>query len=174
MAARYSNAGNRRYRQTRAQAYVYGNVVTNPAYEPQRRVREPKRTRRTSRQVRNNRRQALHMNSGYVVFLTIAAVLALVICVQYVGLQSRLTSRSKHITAMQEELTELKEENNTRYNAVMDSVNLEEVRKKAQDDLGMVYASDKQVVKYKKPSTDFVKQYESIPEDGVLARSDKK
>ena len=113
------------------------------------------------------------MSSAYVVFLTIAALMALIVCVNYVQLQSRITSRSKNITAMQEELADMKEEINTKYNAIMDSVNLDEIRDKAQTDLGMVYASPQQVVEYDNPATDYVKQYESIPEDGVLAQSDK-
>lgn len=157
-----------------AQMYVYGNVVTKPAYEPRRHEKSPERpVKRTSRQVRRNRRQALHMSSAYVVFLTIAALMALIVCVNYVQLQSRITSRSKNITAMQEELADMKEENNTKYNAIMDSVNLDEIRDKAQTDLGMVYASPEQVVEYDNPATDYVKQYENIPEDGVLAQSDK-
>lgn len=157
-----------------AQMYVYGNVVTKPAYEPRRHEKSPERpVKRTSRQVRRNRRQALHMSSAYVVFLTIAALMALIVCVNYVQLQSRITSRSKNITAMQEELADMKEENNTKYNAIMDSVNLDEIRDKAQTDLGMVYASPQQVVEYDNPATDYVKQYENIPEDGVLAQSDK-
>ena len=56
----------------------------------------------------------------------------------------------------------------------MDSVNLEEIREKAQEELGMVYASPEQVIEYQRPSADYVKQYENIPEDGVLAQSDKK
>ena len=72
------------------------------------------------------------MSSAYVVFLTVAALMALIVCVNYVQLQSRITSRSKNITAMQEELADMKEENNTKYNAIMDSVNLDEIRDKAQ------------------------------------------
>lgn len=154
--------------------YVYGNVVTKPAYEPRRHEKSPERPeKRTSRQVRRNRRQALRMSSAYVVFLTVAALMALIVCVNYVQLQSRITSRSKNITAMQEELADMKEENNTKYNAIMDSVNLDEIRDKAQTDLVMVYASPEQVVEYDNPATDYVKQYENIPEDGVLAQSDK-
>ena len=55
----------------------------------------------------------------------------------------------------------------------MDSVNLEEVREKAEGELGMVYASPEQIIEYEDPATDYVKQYEDIPEDGVLAQSDK-
>ena len=49
-------------------------------------------------------------------------------------------------------------------------MNLDEVRKKAKKDLGMVDASDSQVVEYKKPSLDYVKQYESIPKEGALTK----
>lgn len=174
MAARQiAHTGRQRYSRTQGQMYVYGNVVTKPAYEPVRRKELPERRKSTSRQVRKNRRKALHMNPGYVMFLTFAALLALVVCVNYVKLQSRITSRSENIAALQEELAERKEENNTRYNSVMDAVNLDEVRKTAQESLGMVYASADQVVEYDSPSADYVKQYESIPEDGVLAKSDK-
>lgn len=160
------------YNRRAEQMYVYGNVVTKPAYEPERRVRKPEK-RTVSRQVKKNRRIAFNMNSGYVMFLAVAAILGLVVCVNYVQLQSRLTSRSNHIAALQEELTDMKEENRTRYNSIMDTVNLDEVRETAQESLGMVYATEEQVVEYESPSAGYVKQYENIPKDGVLARSDK-
>lgn len=174
----YSNRqySNRQYSRTSGTAsgmYVYGNTVTKTSSEPGVHEKSPKRPRkRASRQVRKNRRQALYMNSAYVIFLAVAALMALIVCVNYVQLQSRITSRSKNITAMQEELANLREENNTKYNAVMDSVNLDEIRDKAQNELGMVYASPEQIVEYDNPATDYVKQYEDIPENGVLAQSD--
>ncbi|MGN1165046.1 MAG: hypothetical protein ACI4S2_01285 [Lachnospiraceae bacterium] len=174
MAARHTSAKTREnyYRAGQEPMYVYGNAVPKPANEPKKRVSKPQK--KVSHQVKRNRRKALRVNQGYVVFLGIAAILALVVCVNYIQLQSKLTSRSKNITAMQKELADMKEENNTRYNAVMDSVNLDEIREKAQKELGMVYASSDQVVEYQSPSSDYVKQYEDIPEDGVLAQSDKK
>ena len=102
-----------------------------------------------------------------------AAILMLVVCVQYVQLRAELTNRSKNITALQEELANLNEANTTKYNAVMDSVNLEEVREKAMDDLGMVYANENQVVEYDNPDGDYIKQYEQIPDEGVVASSAK-
>ena len=39
--------------------------------------------------------------------------------------------------------------------------------------LGMTYASPDQIVEYDDPATDYVKQYDNIPESGVLAQSDK-
>lgn len=123
--------------------YVYGNVVPKPEQEPERRqVRRPKK--KVSRQVQRNRKKALRMSPGYVVFLSAAAILALIICVNYVKLQSRMTGYSKNISALQGQLANMKEENNTKYNAIMDSVNLEEIRERAQESLGMVYATSEQ------------------------------
>jgi hypothetical protein len=39
--------------------------------------------------------------------------------------------------------------------------------------LGMTYAAADQIVEYDNPASDYVKQYENIPENGVLAQSDK-
>ena len=151
--------------------YVYGNAVEKPAYEPKTSVKKTRKEKKVSAQVRRNRKKALRLNKGYVVFMTIAAVLALVVCVNYVKLQSQITSRSKNISALQEELASMKEENTTRYNVLVDSVTLEEVEDKAKNELGMVPANDSQIVEYENSSDDYVKQYEEIPEDGVVASS---
>jgi cell division protein FtsL len=87
--------------------YVYGSAAPNPVYEPERRRRQPRRRKKVSSQVKENRRQAMGINKAYVVFLSFAAVLMLVVCVNYVQLRSELTSRSKHITALQKELVSL-------------------------------------------------------------------
>ena len=54
--------------------YVYGNVVTKPSYEPQRRTSAPKRKKNVSRRVSQNRKKALAMNRAYVTFLAVDAV----------------------------------------------------------------------------------------------------
>lgn len=154
-------------------AYVYGNTVAKPVYEPDHeRVRRQRPQKKASNQVRRNRKQAMHMNAAYVIFLTVAAIAVLIICINYIRLQSTITEHSKSITAMQEELANLREENTTRENAVLDSVNLDEVRERAQNDLGMVYATPDQIVTYEDPATDYVRQFENIPEDGMLAQSE--
>ncbi len=172
MAVRRARTADRqRYQGAARQTYVYGNAVPKPEQAPDQKPERPKK--KVSRQVQKNRKKALRMSPGYVVFLSTAAIIVLVICVNYVKLQSRMTSHSKNIAALQGELADMREENHTKYNAVMDSVNLDEIREKAQKELGMVYAVPEQVVGYPRPSADYVKQYENIPEDGVLAQSDK-
>ena len=54
--------------------YVYGNVVTKPSYEPQRRTSAPKRKKNVSRRVSQNRKKALATNRAYVTFLAVANI----------------------------------------------------------------------------------------------------
>ena len=154
------------------QFYVYGNTVRQaepvPARAPKTRPAQPKRT---SRQVAKNRNRAMSISPAYAVFLTVAAVCAVLICVLYLNLQSDVVSRSEHVTALQEELADLTEANDTKYNAAADSVNLETVREKAMNEMGMVYASEGTVIEYDRPAQEYVKQYSEIPENGVLAKS---
>ena len=82
----------------------------------------------------------MSISPAYAVFLTAAAVCAVLICVLYLNLQSEVVSRSENVTAMQEQLADLTEANNTAYNSAADSVNLETVRDRAMNEMGMVYA----------------------------------
>ena len=128
-------------------------------------------TKRTSSRVVKNRNRAMSISPAYAVFLTAAAVCAVLICVLYLNLQSEVVSRSENVTAMQEQLADLTEANNTAYNSAADSVNLETVRDKAMNEMGMVYAAQGTIVEYDSPEEDYVKQYNDIPESGVLAKS---
>lgn len=178
-AGRASSRRTSSYRRSSADprsVYVYGNTVAKPDYEPRREEppREPRRRRdtRRSRQVRQNQRRELRVGKRYVIFLSVAAVLALFICVNYVRLQSEIAGRSSNITALQEELADMREANNTKYNSIVDSVNLDQIKQKAEGELGMAPAQSGQIVEYDSPEGDYVKQYEQIPESGIIASAD--
>ena len=168
-------AGKRRYtnepsRDTdrRRQLYVYGNTVPKPEFVPERQQEVPGRQRKTSAQVKKNRNRARQINPAYVMFLAVATVIAVVVCIHYLQLRAELTQHSRQITALQEELNDLTEKNDTAYSAAEDSVNLEELEEKARE-LGM--DSPDEVINYESSDSDYVKQYESIPKSGVLAQS---
>lgn len=150
-------------------AYVHGNVVRKEAPVVQAPARQQKEV---SQRVRTNRSKAMHMSKGYVAFLAVAAVIALFACMQYLQLQSEITSRSKNITALQQDLADAKEANTTRYNAIMNSMNLEEIRDIAMNEFGMVYANADQIIKYQRPDGSSVTQFSGIPDSGIIASSD--
>ena len=142
--------------------YVYGSAVRQPEALPSGNgtVRKPKK-KRPSRQVIKNRHRAQRISPAYATFLIVAAVCAVFISVMNLRLQA----------ALQRELTDLKESNDTAHQEAEDSVNLETVREKAMNEMGMVYESQGKVIHYQSPTSDYVKQYDNIPEDGVLAQS---
>lgn len=148
--------------------YVSGNVVRKEAVTAPKRVQQ----KEVSQRVRTNRSKAMHMNKGYVTFLAVAAIVTLFACVQYLQLQSDITSRSKRITSLQQELSAAKEANTTRYNVAMNTMNLEEIRDIAMNQFGMVYANEEQVIKYQSPTGKTVTRYATIPGSGIVASSD--
>lgn len=150
-------------------SYVYGNVVRKEVEVPQ---KPAKPQRQVSQQVQRNRSMAMHMSRGYVVFLAIATSIALLACVKYLQLQSEIAKRSKHITAIQLEIEDKREENATRYNTIVNSMNLEEIREKAMTELGMEYAKPGQIVIYQNPASHMVTKYANIPESGIIASSE--
>ena len=151
-------------------AYVYGNVVRREKTVAPNVTREPKEV---SQQVRKNRSKAMHMNKGYVVFLAVAAMVALFACVKYLQLQSEITRRSKYITSLQQDLADAKEANTTKYNVIMNTMNLEEIRDIAIGEYGMIYAEEDQIIKYKSPTGNAVTQFVGIPKSGIVASSDE-
>lgn len=159
-AAVYGDAG---------QAYVYGNAAPKREYAPQEPLRRGS-AKKVSGQVRRNRKNALYVNAGYVLFLTVMAAAALVICIKYVNLQSETVRRSKRITALQEELASVREENNTKYNTIIESMTLDEIQQRAVD-LGMVHVSDNQIIEYDISDGGSVKQYKRVPEDGAPVKA---
>lgn len=173
-------AGYRKYNQrttgrrgnNSSQFYVYGNTVRQAEPLPKRMAEaQPKQRRQMSRQVAKNRHRAMSISPVYAVFLAAAAVCAVLVCMVYLSLQSEVVSRSEKVTAMQEQLADLTEANDTAYNAAADSVNLVTVRDRAMNELGMVPETEGAVVEYDRPTGEYVKQYSNIPESGVLAKS---
>lgn len=139
---------------------VEGNTVRKLAAYP---VQEEKHT--VSETTSRNRARALQMNLSYVIFLAAAAALCVAICVNYLKLQASYTQLQKRSTSLETQLNSLRLENDRQYEGIMASVNLEEVRMRAIDILGMSYSVADQVVLYDADNGDFVKQYQDVPEE---------
>lgn len=144
-----------------SQVYADGNTLRKVQAEP-RRVRE--QATATSASTISNRERALQMNMGYVVFLTAAAIITVFMCVNYLKLQSANTKLSKEVTALETTLDAAILENDSDYDRVMTSIDIEHVKDVAMNKLGMVYARKGQIVTYSQKDSDYVRQYEDIPE----------
>lgn len=141
--------------------YVHGNTVRN--IQPERRTTEaPKK--KVNNTVRRNRERAKHMSAGYVLFLWTALVATGIILVYYIGLQSDITNSVKHISTLERQLNDLKVANEEDYSRITSSVDLEEIRRIAIQELGMQYAQEGQIISFASENSDYVKQMAEIPQ----------
>ena len=149
----------------RSAAYVQGNTVRKlePERVPVRRSPDEVRRPAVNHKVRRNREEALQMDLPYVIMLTIAAVCTLYLCVNYLHLQSSITTRIHTIENLEAELEMLKTENDALQTNINTSVDLDHVYKVATEELGMVYANKNQILQYDKTESEYVRQNEDIP-----------
>ena len=139
-------------------SYVYGNAARK--LEPERVWEEQEEVpvRKPHHEVRKNRDKARYMNAGYVMFLAAALCAAAVILVNYVQLQAELTNLTRSVASSESRLNRLKVANDEEYNRIVSSINLEEIKRIAIMELGMVYAQEGQIIEYETESGDYMRQ----------------
>ena len=151
-----------RTRKTTYRADVQGNVARQLYAVPDRHARPsgPVEVQRKRR-----RQEKANLSIPYCIFLTVACILTLASGAYYLEQQAVATSSQKKIASLESQLAELKKVNADDLNRIETSVNLEEIRDIAINELGMVYATQENVVLYKKTSQNYVSQYDSVPQE---------
>lgn len=144
-------------------SYIYGNTVKK--YNRQsNHVEKVSEIRQKNLKIRRNKQAALEMDLPYLIMLTVASIAALFIFYNYLSAQSMTTNSIKTIEAQEKRLEFLKNSNDEleiRINTYTDLDNIYEVATK---ELGMVYANKNQVISYNKTESEYVRQYENIPQ----------
>ena len=150
---------NRNYRKQVRSQYVYGNTVrkTAPAQNRRNNIRPVE-----GGNIKRNTEKKGAVNATYVIFLTAMMCVAGYFCVSYLNLTSSITNDLKTIARLEAQYNNLKAENDDYENRINGTVDLEEIKKKAMNDLGMQYAADEQIVSYESDDTDYVRQYISL------------
>lgn len=159
--------------------YIDGNTVRKIQAEPKRRSdqvheelvrqQEEERERRARQRslratARRNQERALQMSPGYVMFLAGAMAVLVAVFGCYLQLQSELNGRMKKVTALESQVLDLRNDNDATQKKITTSVDLESIRQKATEELGMVYPTDGQIVYFEVDTNDYMNQYEDIPE----------
>ena len=123
-------------------------------------------THRTLREIEGEkkRQKKMSMSFLYVAFLLGAFVLLGHALISYVKLQSEITASAERISAYEQELNNLTLANDDEYSKMVNAVDLEEVRRIAVEELGMVYAEEDQVITYTRENSDYVRQLKDIPD----------
>jgi len=159
--SRHSNG--RRETAREQNEYIYGNAVRKAEPERRReedpgRRREQTPVRKPHPEVRKNREKARHMNAGYVLFLGAALCVCTLILVNYIQLHAELIAQTRSVAGKESELNQLKLSNDEEYNRIINSIDLEEIKRIAMGELGMIYAEEGQIVTYENEGRDYMRK----------------
>ena len=151
-------------------SYIHGSAA--PKLDPSEREEQLRRRRQQDigknvkkhHRIRRNQERAMYMDLPYVIILTLASICTLYLCVNYLHIQSAITARMHNIEAMEEKLEKMRTENDALETSINTSIDLNEIYEIATKELGMVYAKKDQVLLYDKTESEYVRQYEDIPE----------
>lgn len=153
---RYYNSGHRRY----AGNYIDGNVVrSEEVWESQ--VVAPRRP--VDPGVQRNRERARSWDMPYVLVLLIATLITVILCYQYLQLQSRISLNTRQLTSLQTQVNRLKADNDAAQANLEIEMDLVRISELAISKLGMVYPRADQVIEYEKSESEYVRQYDEIP-----------
>lgn len=152
--------------------YVNGNTVRELGAVPERKPRlDPKereeqlRHRRRQNAAKRNRQRALYMSRGYVFFLTLCVSAIAAFAVVYVRLQADVSQNMRTIASLESQIEDLKADNDANYKRITTSVDLNEIKDIAMNQLGMTYATEEQIVYYSVENSNYMDQYGDIPEN---------
>lgn len=152
-------------------SYIDGNVVRKSEAVPVRKEvyrPTPQRRQQPAAGRRTYRRQQVRvapMNIGYIAVMAGALLIACIVLMGYVKLQSDITNHINNISKLESDLNNLKLSNDEMYMKIMSSVDLEEIKRIAVNELGMKYAKEGQVITYSGEGSDYVRQYSDIPSE---------
>lgn len=78
--------------------------------------------------------------------------------------ESAITTQTKEIATAESELSQLKADNDALYNSVISSVDLEKIKDKAMNELGMTYPQEDQIYQFDTAGNSYVRQYKDVPD----------
>jgi cell division protein FtsL len=139
--------------QRQQSSYIHGSAVPQVAPKPRR--KEKVESTKVSVNTLRNRKKAKAIGREYAFFITIAVVVVFLICATCIWSQMHLSQQKQQVISLQKKLTSIEEDNKNEYDKIMNSVNLDEIRKKAEE-AGMTYATKDQVIEYNAPINDYV------------------
>ena len=158
----YYNQGNAVRKEVDPYAQPYRPVRVLPTREQREREKREDAIRRQKITDRK-RAAALRKNRLLTGYMIVAVILTCVMLVGYVTLQTNVTTRMSRIADLENELSTLNADNSAAESRIATTTNLSDIKDKAINDLGMVYATSSQIVYYSVDGSDYMSQYQDIP-----------
>lgn len=145
----------------RSAAYIQGNLARE--IDVRRAINE-KPTGRVLNELKgeNIKEQRKSVNFVYVLFLAAAVCITVYAMISYISLQAEITNLVNNIGFYEQDLNNKTLANDDEYSKMVNAVDYDEIRRVAIEELGMVYASEDQIVSYTRENSDYVIQLNSL------------
>lgn len=145
----------------RNQYYVDGNTARELDV-----VKELKRPAKKQDLAQRRKRDRMrYMNLPYVLFLCCAVAITGIVLVGYLKKQSEMTVQMERVAAMESQLNDMRLKNDEKLQRINSSIDMDEIKRIAVEELGMTYAKEGQVVSISGEGSDYVRQFKSLPNE---------
>lgn len=154
--------GQKKYRYT--SEYMTGSAARK--LQPQWEEREVSKPRVVEQpEIKRKPRVGHGIDAISMLLLMIAIVATLVLCVNYLKVQSDVIQLNKSVSSLESKITSVKKENDALEASLENQIiDLEYVYKIAVGTLGMVYPNNNEIIYYNNESEGYFRQYQDIPE----------
>lgn len=160
---------NRKYNRAYGTSYIGDNLARKPeAYapalpkQPERVTPEPERVRKPKQAVKPERGLAASFGFAFTFIMAATMVVIFITLVKYISLNIELSHKAKEITELRKELTTAIMENDNMEMSINSSIDYDYIYQVATEELGMVYASQSQIVTYDHKDSEYVVQYKDV------------
>lgn len=131
---------------------------------PERQQRNKKQQVHRQKKAQNVKIKSRLQNPFSVFVLGAAIVATIYMCAAYVQLQTEIVVHLKNINAYEVELTDMVAQNDELEARINNYMDLQYIYQVATEELGMTYPQKGQISEYENSGSEYVRQYESIPE----------
>lgn len=139
-------------------------VQAVPEVERRRRQQEKEEQRKQEELRQKHIGRANRINFLYTFAVIGVAVVLYAVCWQYLQLQTSVKTNAAEISDLQSQLTELTAENDEMELKINANIDYEQIYNTAVNELGMVHPDKRQVVTYDAGISEYVKQYQDVPD----------
>lgn len=143
---------------TRSRNYTYGNVARN--LDVVKEIENESHIHVVPDRNAGNKKQG--MGLFYITYLVAMLGIVVYALVAFVRLNSELTTLADNISSYEQTLNKLTLANDDEYSKMVNTIDYDEIRDVAINELGMVYASEDQIVSYTRENSDYVIQLSDL------------
>lgn len=149
-------------------SYVQGNTVrklhvAEPYSNDEKSFEQLEQERKKRKEQQRRIHRANKMNFVYTVAVTAVVAVIFGICYQYLNLQTTVKNNASAVSELEERLNTLTSENDELEVEIEASIDYDAIYDTAVNELGMVYPEKNQVIRYDAGESEYVKQYQDIP-----------